>query len=182
MHAGATSVADRASQVILRYARLGAALAGGVALLGLFVAGTALLVGRAALDGTADVVWTVVGVLLLIGAVVPPVIASFSLQSVGRFARDLVAELRSLLDAGGEASSVVIETTEVTVDGSRAVVATAMPAMGRLRAQALQSGTARRLSQALASLMRLPLLLAISVITMFFAAGAGFVLFLVWVF
>ena len=47
-----------------------------------------------------------------------------------------------MLDSGGEASSVVIETTEVTGDGNPAVVATAMPTMGRLRYQALQSGTA----------------------------------------
>jgi hypothetical protein len=181
MQAGAASVADRAAQVIVRYARLGAALAGGVAVLGLIVSGSTFLVGRAALDGTAETVWMVVGALLVIGAVAPPVIAAFSLRSVSRFARELVAELRSLLEAGGEASSVVIETTEVTVDGGRAVVATAMPAMGRLRAQALRSGTSRRLSEVLAALVRLPLLLAISLIAMLFSAGAGFVLFLIWI-
>ena len=133
MQAGAAAVADRASRVIVRYARLGAALAGGVALIGLVIAGATFLVGRAALDGTAESVWTVFGVMLLAGAVVPPVIAALSLRRVGRSAAQLVSELRSLFDSGGEASTVVIETTEVTVDGSRAVVATAMPTMGRLR-------------------------------------------------
>jgi hypothetical protein len=182
MQAGAASVADRASQVIIRYARLGGAVAGAVALLGLFITGAALLVGRAALDGTAETVWTVVGIILLIAAVAPPVIAAFSLRSVGKFGAQLVSELRSLLDSGGEASSVVIETTEATVDGNRAVVAMAMPTMGRLRYQALQSGTAKRLTVVLATLMRLPVYLAMSVVAMLFAAGAGFILFLVWVF
>ena len=85
-----------------------------VALLGLLVAGGALLVGRAALDGTAETVWTVVGGLLLIGAVVPrwsPLPAA-----LGRRARRSARQrLRSLLDSGGEASAVVIETTEFTV-------------------------------------------------------------------
>ena len=85
MQAGAASVADRASKVIMRYARLGGAIAGGVALLGLLITGAALLVGRAALDGTAETIWTVVGIILLIAAVVPPVIAAFSLRSVGKF-------------------------------------------------------------------------------------------------
>ena len=87
-----------------------------------------------------------------------------------------------MLESGGEASSVVIETTEVTVDGNRAVVATAMPTMGRLRYQALQSGTASRLTVVLATLMRLPLLLAMAIVAMLFAAGAGFILFLIWIF
>lgn len=182
MQAGAASVADRASQVIMRYARLGGAVAGGVALIGLLVTGAALLVGRAALDGTAETIWTVVGIFLVIAAVAPPVIAAFSLRSVGKFGTQLVSELRSLLDSGGEASSVVIETTEVTVDGNRAVVATAMPTMGKLRYQALQSGTASRLTDVLASLIRLPLLLAMALIAMLFAAGAGFILFLIWIF
>ena len=166
----------------MRYARLGAAVAGAVALLGLFVTGSALLVGRAALDGTAESIWTAVGIILLIAAVVPPVIAAFSLRSVGKFGAQLVSELRGLIESGGEASSVVIETTEVTGDGNRAVVATAMPTMGRLRYQALQSGTASRLTAVLAMLMRLPLLLAAALIAMFFAAGAGFILFLIWIF
>jgi type IV secretory pathway VirB2 component (pilin) len=182
MQADAASVADRASRVIMRYARLGGAVAGAVALLGLFVTGAALLVGRAALDGTAETIWTVVGVILMLAAVAPPVIAAFSLRSVGKFGAQLVSELRSLLDSGGEASSVVIETTEVTADGNRAVVATAMPTMGRLRYQALQSGTATRLPVVLATLMRLPLLLVMAVVAMLFAAGAGFILFLIWVF
>ena len=57
-----------------------------------------------------------------------------------------------------------------------------MPTMGRLRYQALQSGTASRLTVVLAMLMRLPLLLAAALIAMFFAAGAGFILFLIWIF
>jgi hypothetical protein len=182
MQAGAAAVADRASRVILRYARLGAALAGGVALIGLLIAGSTFLVGRAALDGTGEAVWTVFGLALLAGAVVPPVIAALSLRRVGRSAAQLVSELRALFDAGGDASTVVIETTEVTVDGSRAVVATAMPTMGRLRTQAVRSGTSRELTEALTALLRLPLLLAIAIIAMLISAGAGFVLFLIWVF
>ena len=120
--------------------------------------------------------------MLLAGAVVPPVIAALSLRRVGRSAAQLVSELRSLFDSGGEASTVVIETTEVTVDGSRAVVATAMPTMSRLRTQAVRSGTSRELTEALTALLRLPLLLAIAVIAMLISAGAGFVLFLIWVF
>jgi type IV secretory pathway VirB2 component (pilin) len=182
MQAGAASAADRASQVIMRYARLGGAVAGVVALIGLVITGAALLVGRAALDGTAETIWTVVGIILLFAAVAPPVIAAFSLRSVGKFGTQLVSELRSLLESGGEASSVVIETTEVTVNGNRAVVATAMPTMGRLRYQALQSGSAKRLPVVLATLMRLPVLLALAVVAMLFAAGAGFILFLIWIF
>src|SRR5262245_21749302 len=182
MQAGAAAVADRASRVILRYARLGAALAGGVALIGLVIAGATFLVGRAALGGTAETVWTVFGIVLLAGAVVPPVIAALSLRRVGHSVAKLVSELRSLFDSGGEASNVVIETTEVTVDGSRALVATAMPTMGRLRTQAVQSGTSRELTEALTALLRLPLLLIIAVVAMLISAGAGFVLFLIWIF
>ena len=54
--------------------------------------------------------------------------------------------------------------------------------MGRLRTQAVQSGTATRLSRILETLMTLPLLLAISLIAMLFSAGAGFILLLIWIF
>ena len=87
-----------------------------------------------------------------------------------------------MLDAGGEASAVVIETTEFTGEGGPAVVTTVMPTMGRLRSQAAQSGTAGRLSDILATLMSLPLLLAMAVVAMLISAGAGFILFLIWVF
>jgi hypothetical protein len=175
-------LADRATAVISRYVRLGAVLAGVVAVLGFVVAGSALLIGRAALDGDAETVWTVVGTLLLAGAVVPPLLACFRLLSVGRSSTRLVSDFRSLLDAGGEASAVVIETTEFVGEGGPAIVTTVMPTMGRLRSQAMQSGGARRLSDILATLMSLPLLLAVAVLAMLFSAGAGFVLFLVWIF
>jgi hypothetical protein len=175
-------LADRATGVITRYVRLGAVLAGFVAVLGLIVAGIAFLVGRAALDGTAETVWTVVGALLLIGAVVPPLIASFRLLSVGRSSAQLVTELRSLLDGGGEASQVVIETTEFTGESGPALVTTVMPTMGRLRTYAMRTGTSQRLSEILTVLTTLPLLLLLSVVAMLISAGAGFVLFLVWIF
>jgi hypothetical protein len=175
-------LADRATAVISRYVRFGAVLAGVVAVLGLVVAGSALLIGRSALDGEAETVWTVVGTLLLAGAVVPPLLACFRLLSVGRSSTQLVGDFRSLLDAGGEASAVVIETTEFVGEGGPAIVTTVMPTMGRLRSQAIQSGSARRLSDILATLMSLPLLLAVAVFAMLFSAGAGFVLFLVWIF
>jgi hypothetical protein len=175
-------LADRATAVITRYVRLGGVLAGTVAVIGLLVAGSALLVGRAALDGSAETVWTIVGVLLLIGAVVPPLLACFRLFSVGRSSGQLVNDFRSLLDTGGDASAVVIETTEFTGEGGPAMVTTVMPTMGRLRSQAMQSGTASRLSDILATLMSLPLLLAIALVAMLFSAGCGFILFLVWVF
>ena len=175
-------LADRATAVVTRYVRLGGVAAGTVALLGLLVAGGALLVGRAALDGTAETVWTVVGGLLVIGAVVPPLLACFRLFSVGRSSGQLVSDFRSLLDSGGEASAVVIETTEFTGEGGPAVVTTVMPTMGRLRSQAVQSGTAQRLSDILATLMSLPLLLAVALVAMLFSAGCGFILFLIWVF
>jgi hypothetical protein len=148
----------------------------------LIVAGAALLIGRAALDGTAETVWTVVGALLLIGAVVPPLLASFRLLSVGRSSAQLVTELRSLLDRGGEASEVVIETTEFTGESGPALVTTVMPTMGRLRVQALRAGTTQRLSDILSALTSLPLLLLLAMVAMLISAGAGFVLFLVWVF
>jgi hypothetical protein len=175
-------LADRATAVITRYVRLGAMLAATVAGLGLLVAGGAFLIGRSALDGTAESVWTVVGLLLLVGAVVPPLLASFRLFSIGRSSTQLVSDFRSLLDAGGEASAVVIETTEFTGESGPAVVTTVMPTMGRLRSQAAQSGTAGRLSEILATLMSLPLLLALAVVAMLISAGAGFILFLIWVF
>ena len=175
-------LADRATAVVTRYVRLGGMLAGTVALIGLLVAGGALLVGRAALDGTAETLWTVVGALLLIGAVVPPLLACFRLFAVGRSSGQLVSDFRSLLDSGGEASAVVIETTEFTGEGGPAVVTTVMPTMGRLRSQAMQSGTAQRLSDILATLMSLPLLLAGALVAIMFSAGCGFILFLIWVF
>jgi hypothetical protein len=175
-------LADRATAVVTRYVRLGAVLAATVAGLGLLVAGGAFVIGRSALDGTAESVWTVVGLLLLVGAVVPPGLASFRLFSIGRSSTQLVSDFRSLLDAGGEASAVVIETTEFTGEGGPAVVTTVMPTMGRLRSQAAQSGTAGRLSEILATLMSLPLLLALAVVATLISAGAGFILFLIWVF
>jgi hypothetical protein len=175
-------LADQATRVITRYVRLGSLLAATVGLFGLLIAGSALLVGRAALDGTAETVWSVVGLLLLVGAVVPPLVASFRLFAVGRSSGQLVSDFRSMLDAGGEASAVVVETTEFTGAPGPAVVTTVMPTIGRLRSQALQTGTTRRLSDILTTLMSLPLLLAVSLVAMLFSAGAGFILFLVWVF
>ena len=169
--------------MVTRYVRLGSAVAGVVAIVGLCVAGGALLVGRAALDGSAESVWTVVGLLLVVGAVGPPVLASFRLYSVGKWTGQLVGEFQSLIDKGGEASAVVIETTESSGGGgSQTLVTTAMPNVGRLRTQAVQSGTATRLSRILETLMTLPLLLAFSLIAMLFSAGAGFILLLIWMF
>ena len=149
-------LAERATAVVTRYVRLGGMLAAGVAVIGLVVAGGALLVGRAALDGSAETVWTVVGVLLVAVAVVPPLLAAMRLRSISRDTTQLVSDFRSLLDAGGEASTVVIETTEASTGGSQAVVTTAMPTMGRLRMQADRVGTTQRLSDVLAALMSLP--------------------------
>ena len=175
-------LAERATAVVTRYVRLGALVAAGVAVVGLGVAGGALLVGRSALDGSAETVWTVVGVLLVAAAVVPPLLAAVRLRSISRDTTQLVSDFRSLLDAGGEASTVVIETTEASTGNRQAVVTTAMPTMGRLRMQADQVGTTQRLSDVLAALMSLPLLLAMSVVAMLFSAGAGFILFLIWIF
>jgi hypothetical protein len=183
MQSNAASIADRATAVITRYVRLGSALAAVVAFVGLLVAGTAFVVGRSALDGSAESVWTVVGLLLLVGAVLPPLLASFRLFSVGRWTNQLVDEFRSLLDAGGEASTVVIETTEFTGEGgSQALVTTVMPTVGRLRTQAMQAGTARRLTDILATLMSLPWLLLLATVAILISAGAGFILLLIWIF
>jgi hypothetical protein len=179
----AASLADRAAAVITRFVRLGAGLAAVVGVMGLLVAGTAFLVGRSALDGSAEQVWSVVGLLLLAAAVVPPLLASFRLYSVGRWTNQLVDEFRSLLDAGGEASTVVIETTEFSgAAGSQALVTTVMPTVGRLRTQALRAGTARRLSAILTTLTSLPWLLLLAVVAILVSAGAGFILLLIWIF
>jgi hypothetical protein len=181
----AASLADRAAAVITRFVRLGAGVAAVVAVAGLLVAGTAFLVGRSALDGSAETLWTVVGLLLLACAVVPPLVASFRLFSVGRWTGQLVGEFRSLLDAGGDATTVVIETTEFTgAGGSQELVTTVMPTVGRLRTQAMRlpAGAARRLNDILATLMSLPWLLLLAVVAILISAGAGFILLLIWIF
>ena len=167
----------------MRYARLGGAVAGAVALLGLLVAGAALLVGRAALDGTAETIWTVVGVMLLARCRCTAGHRRL-LTSVGRQVRHpaglRAAQLARRPAARHRPSSSKRPRSPSTA--TQAVVATAMPTMGRLRYQALQSGTAkrppRRAGHADAGYR---LLLAVAIVSMLFAAGAGFILFLIWV-
>ena len=108
-----TSWRRRAVDAVELLAREGSALAIGVALLTLLIAGSSFLTGLAALDGSVETAWIVLGGTLLVVAVGAPLLAWWRLRRVRRHATGLVAEVQRLASRSPEAERIVIDTVAV---------------------------------------------------------------------
>lgn len=176
---------DAALGALSNLARRGSTLTTGVALLALLVVGLAYAIGIAALDGSAQSAWVVLGGVLLITAVGAPLLASLRLRAIPRSTTKLATELRGLLGQSDAARQVVIDTVahdEPQADG-RPLPAIVYQSQHytTLRTLAGTSGDFKDLAVVFHRVATLPGLVAIGLLLTALGALCGFVLFLVWV-
>jgi hypothetical protein len=174
-------LAGQAVAAVEYVARRGAALAIGVALIALLICGSSFLTGLAAMDGSVETAWIVLGGTLLVIAVGAPLLAWWRLARVRRHANALVGEVRRLASRSPEAEQIVIETVAVDPEaGSPATPAVIGQSaqFTRLRTIAIDAGDLRELPGALRAVTLFPALLGIALLLCLVFAILGF-LFLV---
>ena len=177
----------RAVDAVGHLARRGSNITTAVGLLALLVTGATYLVGIAAFGGGTRIVWTVLGVALLLFAVGAPLLASFRLRAIPHHAEELVSELRLLLGRNEEARRVVIDTVAIDEEPSAAVTAapTFIVQSGQyttLHRIAIGAGDVQHLAKVTRELAYLPSLVFIGLALTGFAAFLGFVFTLIWIF
>ncbi len=181
MMASIDDLAGRAVAVVELLARRGAALAIGVTLIALLIGGSSFLTGLAAMDGSVETAWIVIGGTLLVIAVGAPLLAWWRLSRVRRHATALVGEVQRLASRSPEAERVVIETVAVDPDAAGTIspaVVGQTAQFTRLRTIAIDAGDLRQLPGALRAVTTYPWLLAIALLLCLVFAILGF-LFLV---
>jgi hypothetical protein len=178
-------LARQTTALVSNLARKGMALATGLAVLTLLVGGLSYLTGLAGLEGSAHSAWTVIGAVMLVGAVGAPLLARWRLRGVSRRADQLVGEVRTLISRDPEAQRVVIET--VALDDQPPEIADLRPVVydsrqfSRLRTVSVGADL-RELPPALTALSTLPRLLAIGLLGIVVFGMLGFFFFLAWIF
>jgi hypothetical protein len=178
-------LARQTSALLSNLARKGMALATGLAVVTLLVGGLSYLTGLAGLDGSARSAWTVIGAVMLVGAVGAPLLARWRLAGVHRRIDTLVGEIRTLITRDPDAQRVVIET--VAIDDQPAEISDLRPVVydsrqfNRLRTVSLGNDL-RALPAALIAVGKLPGLLAISLLGIVVFGLLGFFFLLAWVF
>ena len=177
----------RAVDAVGHLARRGSNITTAVGLLALLVTGATYLVGIAAFGGGTRIVWTVLGVALLLFAVGAPLLASFRLRAIPHHAEELVSDLRLLLGRNAEARRVVIDTVAVDEEPSTAVSAapTFIVQSGQyttLHRLAIGAGDVQHLAKVTRELAVLPSLVFIGLALTGLAACLGFVFTLIWIF
>ena len=176
-------LARRAVDAVALVARRGMMLALGVALVTALVVGVGFALGVAATSGNVEQAWLVIGGALAIIAVGAPLLASWRLWTVRRHARDLVAEVRTLLTQNAAAERVVIETFDVGGDatgGATPAVVGQTVQFSRLRSIALSTENLRSLPRALRTVTTFPLLLLVAVVLMVVFGVLGFLFLIAW--
>jgi hypothetical protein len=177
---------DAAMGALGSLARRGSTLTTGVALIALVVVGLAYAIGIAALDGSAQSAWVLLGGILLVSAVGAPLLASMRLRAIPKSTTKLATELRGLLGQSDEARQVVIETVahdEPASDG-RPLPAIVYQSQHftTLRTLAGTSEDFKDLAVVFHRVATLPGLVAIGLLLTALGALCGFVLFLVLIF
>ena len=177
---------DAALGALGSLARRGSTLTTGVALIALLVVGLSYGIGIAALDGSAQSAWVLLGGILLVTAVGAPLLASLRLRAIPKSTTKLASELRGLLGQSDAARQVVIETVahdEPEADG-RPLPAIVYQSQHftTLRTLAGSSDDFKDLALVFHRVATLPGLVAIGLLLTALGALCGFVLFLVWVF
>jgi hypothetical protein len=180
------ALARQTTALLSNLARKGMALATGLALVTLLVGGLSYLTGLAGLEGSAHSAWTVIGAVMLVGAVGAPLLARWSLASVRRHVDKLVGEVRTLITRDPEAQRVVIET--VAIDDQPPEIGDLRPVVydsrqfSRLRTVSVGAGDLRELPAALIAVGKLPGLLAIGLLGIVVFGVLGFFFLLAWIF
>ena len=180
------ALARQTTALLSNLARKGMALATGLALVTLLVGGLSYLTGLAGLEGSAHSAWTVIGAVMLVGAVGAPLLARWRLATVRRHLDKLVGEVRTLITRDPEAQRVVIET--VAIDDQPPEISDLRPVVydsqqfGRLRTVSIGAGDLRELPAALLAVSKLPALLAIGLLGIVVFGVLGFFFLLAWVF
>ncbi len=180
------ALARQTTALLSNLARKGMALATGLAVVTLIVGGLSYLTGLAGLDGSARAAWTVIGAVMLVGAVGAPLLARWRLAGVRRRVDRLVGEVRTLITRDPEAQRVVIET--VAIDDQPPEVSDLRPVVydsrqfSRLRTVSIGAGDLRELPAALTAVSTFPGLLAIAVLGILVFGMLGFFFLLAWIF
>lgn len=185
---GIDRLVELATDAVGKLARRGGALITGLAIVAGLSVAVALLLGLAAFDGTAKVVWIILTVVLLLGAFVAPLVAAAMLRGVPKRSQQLGAELRRLITNNPDARRVVIDTVAVDDDASTGGPSARQPTAAAFRTQ--QFGQLRSFAGSefagLAAVFRrltlLPAIVAGSFAAMFFGGILAFFALLVWIF
>ena len=179
-------LARQTTALVSNLARKGMALATGLALVTLLVGGLSYLTGLAGLEGSAHSAWTVIGAVMLVGAVGAPLLARWRLAGVRRRVDQLVGEVRTLITRSPEAQRVVIDT--VAIDDQPPEISDLRPVVydsrqfDRLRTVSVDAGDLHELPAALTAVATLPLLLAIALLGVVVFGILGFFFLLAWAF
>jgi hypothetical protein len=133
------------------------------------------LLGLAALDGSAEQVWAVIGAAIGLAAIGVPLLAAWRLRAVRRRAPELVGDVRTLMGRNRDAERLVIETVESgQPTGDRSMVVYRSQDFGDLQRIAVSTGDLRVLPDALTAVRSYPGLLVIGVLAIL---GFGFLSF-----
>jgi hypothetical protein len=107
------ALAERAVATVTALIRKGATIVTGVLVFALCSAALCLLIASAGLAGSARSVALALAIGLSIVAVGAAVLARWRLGRVGTHSRELVSEVRTLLDRDQQARQTVVETVEM---------------------------------------------------------------------
>ena len=176
---GRSSVDDLAQRVVavlLGLLRRANALAGAVLIFSVVTCVLGFVLGTAALDGTARIVWVVVGGLAALCSIGSVAIAMWRLHAVRQGSEQLVNEVRSLIDGAETSRRTVIETVDLTENSDHEGVVQVSRRFFSLR-ELVRNHVSdfRQLSLALASITSLPGLLALSTVIGFAFVGLSFI-------
>ena len=105
-------LARRAVEGVTRLAARAITFASYVFVAAVLVGTTSFVLGLAALDGDIRTVWIVLGLGFGLVAVGGAFLARWRLASIGHHARELVAEVASLLESGHPATRTMVDTVE----------------------------------------------------------------------
>jgi hypothetical protein len=180
------ALARQTTALVSELARKGMAIATGVAVITLIIGGLSYLTGLAGLDGSAHSAWTVVGAVMLIGAVGAPLLARWRLARVRRHLDRLIGEVRTLITRDPEAERVVIETVahdeQTQPMGDLRPVVYDTRQFSRLRTVSVRSSDLRELPGALYAVTTFPWLLLLAVLGIIVFGILGFFFLLAWIF
>jgi hypothetical protein len=174
------ALAERAITTVSSLLRKGAAIASGVLLFAASAAALCIIIAAAGLAGSARSVGLVIAIALAIVAVGTAFLARWRLTRVGTHSRELVSELRTLIDRDDKARRTVIETVE-TQDpmGNRSVVIWSRQ-FDTLRQGTQAFGEFRNLNAALVAVTSFPGLVVLSILCTVLLGGLSLIYAIAW--
>jgi hypothetical protein len=164
-------LAERAVNTVTLLVRKVSKVAMGVLLFALLSAALCILIASVGLSGSARSVAVAIAVGLSIVAVGAAFLVRWRLGRIGRHSRELVGELRTLIDRDQDARRVVIETVEVQQPTGNSSVILWSRQYDTLRRGTASFAEFRNLNAALLAITSFPGLVVLSVVT---SLGLGF--------